>query len=1058
MQDLPNPLKILNSKISEMIINAPAVLDFATRKKRYRKVIKKIQQARILIAASTAIEDNTEIEKNLCLWQQKAEEELAPLVGIYRIVPEPLLAATQANDIQMLERLLQLYQDSPITDNQYDAFRYAIRHGNKAAVMLFLQYGYNIYCDQFANWMDNFICLFLSKTVSSKDKNEIAQAVLNTSVRAVQLAADNYKMDLNHIIVTYYWIDNENLREILLKFFIKLLDLPCVKTDLYSLLVFMLQQAKERQQDSEHGLAILKILIERGLKYQEGHLASHKIIYYCLRFNLVKILQVLLAYHWQMPKQLMLVSGISETDFGNDSNKTPLEVALEYRNIEMVRFLLERGVKSGDANSRWLIAIILGNSEQFNALLPVVKLNSFLFSSKYDPLSYAILSNKLDIIKYLIEQGFPVNILHMHVLADMYQESRINNAIISPISEIMTVLLLKIADKQQYYLAFLEAMLNSPQPCLLTVKQTLMQLKSLSDENKTVNEEPLLFTLMRSIIFRYSEPNAGSSIGLDDTDRNLIKAIITAGFNIKCQNNGGNRILHYLISFLPHDKAFAVIKYLLHEYSFDLNARNNDNESALFLALAKGELALAKLLTDKGADSKLLINNAGLTPLHKYLITKKQEQEEDRVYQKNIDYQIIKSIITVYGINPNHADKQGRRCIHITPYSKPKWLFLLGAHKDVSITAIVDEKQNNLLQDSKPKTRIAAYAENLILAYRNSNHTDNSVFSKIINLLAAGLKFQELLSIGNLELKEFLFKLMDFCPESLYIDTLINMINNNDSPDLIAAMLNYRKPLTARPEPVLINYKQSLLQANDIKLKYQMISNKILVLPNDIEALISLLDSSVIVNIVYTLNLRLIKYKNFKNENEVKFLCNFLSNLEYQDQLTLKDWQSIYEWNKQNNFNIYKLLMMLNLSDVLIYDGMLGLIDDNSFKFDFSHLADLLKSISIANNDIVKLRNILNRYKEDLRLMIAGPKLQQDHDRLSEMSFQLDAIEQSLLLLLEIEMQNHFKSKPLQYFTDITIFAAPAIAEMPCNSVLKKQRLEEDENLGTNPSKRRKLK
>ena len=89
----------------------------------------------------------------------------------------------------------------------------------------------------------------------------------------------------------------------------------------------------------------------------------------------------------------------------------------------------------------------------------------------------------------------------------------------------------------------------------------------------------------------------------------LVKKKIESGADVNVKNNNG-----YTPLFLASEKGYTEIVKLLLEYGADVNVKTNYENTPLYCASINGHTEIVKLLLDRGADVNVK-NNNGYTPL-----------------------------------------------------------------------------------------------------------------------------------------------------------------------------------------------------------------------------------------------------------------------------------------------------------------------------------------------------------------------------------------------------------------------------------------------------------
>jgi len=106
-----------------------------------------------------------------------------------------------------------------------------------------------------------------------------------------------------------------------------------------------------------------------------------------------------------------------------------------------------------------------------------------------------------------------------------------------------------------------------------------------------------------------------NAVKFDDVSE--VRSLLSKGVSPNSKDSNGNPILFVAI----REKSYKVIDILLTNKTIDVNLPNKSNETPLMIASIDGELAVDKLLVQKGAE----INREGWTPLHYACSTGKLE-------------------------------------------------------------------------------------------------------------------------------------------------------------------------------------------------------------------------------------------------------------------------------------------------------------------------------------------------------------------------------------------------------------------------------------------------
>ena len=103
------------------------------------------------------------------------------------------------------------------------------------------------------------------------------------------------------------------------------------------------------------------------------------------------------------------------------------------------------------------------------------------------------------------------------------------------------------------------------------------------------------------------------AIAAYDGKANIIPILLRFGADIKTRDKNGNTPLILVTRLSDQKNAVAVAKQLL-DAGIDINAQNNNGETALYRAVLKKNYALIRFLIENGADASIATNQ-GQTPL-----------------------------------------------------------------------------------------------------------------------------------------------------------------------------------------------------------------------------------------------------------------------------------------------------------------------------------------------------------------------------------------------------------------------------------------------------------
>ena len=118
--------------------------------------------------------------------------------------------------------------------------------------------------------------------------------------------------------------------------------------------------------------------------------------------------------------------------------------------------------------------------------------------------------------------------------------------------------------------------------------------------------------LLIFVFIEFSVCSAGSFedyfSAIKRNDLATVTSLLQRGFDPNSRDEAGDHGLFLALK----SSSWAVADALINAPKIDLEARNAKDESALMIAVLKGQLVLAEKLIDKGAD----VNKPGWTPLH----------------------------------------------------------------------------------------------------------------------------------------------------------------------------------------------------------------------------------------------------------------------------------------------------------------------------------------------------------------------------------------------------------------------------------------------------------
>lgn len=362
----------------------------------------------------------------------------------------------------------------------------------------------------------------------------------------------------------------------------------------------------------------------------------------------------------------ILINNGADINVKNSEGKTPLSIAIDNNNVDMVRLLLNHGAKINEITDRYT-----GRTEFFSAMrvgsISLVELLlqkganiNALDSNGMPPLASALWYKRKDIVELLINRGADVNILSKN--GDTLLQGHSHNI---DMFELLLKHGVNVNAKNKYGNTLLWSVCCDSEPSELLIKygaginirnsegRTILHLaaqsgrnivaKWLIDHGSDINAQddmgqtPIFYAVRsynRDIHFipyyGYEESaselskmtrqatqlsplsalNNGYPIGMDTSNsKAIVELLLLNGANINATDRLGQSLLHVAPT--------KDITKLLIDRKIHLNIkRHNDGATALHIAAEQGLRDVVKILLEHGADVNAT-DKFGNTPLHR---------------------------------------------------------------------------------------------------------------------------------------------------------------------------------------------------------------------------------------------------------------------------------------------------------------------------------------------------------------------------------------------------------------------------------------------------------
>lgn len=281
-----------------------------------------------------------------------------------------------------------------------------------------------------------------------------------------------------------------------------------------------------------------------------------------------------------------------------------LHAALQFRQYDIVEYLLDCGLDINFIDHTFgtpLMAAISFNNQEFIDLLLRRGADGSIEACGETALKIAIKKKNMNVIKYLLDAGVPVNVLGPDHGNELY---RVNDI------EIATILLNHGVDPNNQFF-------NGETPLVNAVRK---------------NNIPLIKLLLDHKADPNIKLNNGDNLAFCFRSIEALDLLLEAGLDTNVQDHEGKTCLHYSSSLcsydrislntrdpynrlhlIPHDDTLKVIHKLL--TITNPNIQDHTGQTPLHCAVQTRNLVYIKLLLDHHADPEL-VNLRKETPLH----------------------------------------------------------------------------------------------------------------------------------------------------------------------------------------------------------------------------------------------------------------------------------------------------------------------------------------------------------------------------------------------------------------------------------------------------------
>ena len=413
--------------------------------------------------------------------------------------------------------------------------------------------------------------------------------------------------------------------------------LYAIENSKMNVLVELMKQGAKINLDETIINKISEHILDSGIEERELSI----LLFYSVKHNNIFLANALLRKNIDINIRQLL-----RGNFSQFSNMTPLMVAAQNNNTEMVKLLMDRGA---DAALDLLSAIKEENYEVTRMLVENgVDVN--LSRRGETPIKLAIESGNLEILKYLLNKGADINtktvndvsLLHIAVFHRMYDVVKIliekgidvNLKDIEGETPLSLAVLIGLYETAKILIdrgANVDAEKSDGTTPLMVASLfgRMNEIELLLEHNAGINKKdkigdtPLLLSILnkeKATTKLLIEKGADIHAKREDGTTPLMMAsfygmvevmeiLIKRGADVNARKTDGSTAL----TRAAHNGKYEAVRILL-EHEVDVNALNNEMETPLFLASQKGYTNIVELLIEKGADVNIK-NTEGKTPL-----------------------------------------------------------------------------------------------------------------------------------------------------------------------------------------------------------------------------------------------------------------------------------------------------------------------------------------------------------------------------------------------------------------------------------------------------------
>jgi len=282
--------------------------------------------------------------------------------------------------------------------------------------------------------------------------------------------------------------------------------------------------------------------------------------------------------------------------------QSPLYIAVNHSYVDIVKLLISRNIKLTDYDKEAILfPAIERMPEMVDIFLRMGAVKDSRYKEMWTPLQYAIWYRRFDLIPLLHTRPFDLNTRErqsgMYPIFKVIQDGTIQDL------EILLVLGANVNVEYSGQSPVMYAIkCNKPEFVAFLLKSNPEALKSLDNEGHSLlylaanNMECFKLLLEKGMTWKDQEEVQAfvSSCTYNDACKFQVKNYIDPYFT----DENGNNILHRVLLSKAPD---AIKTTFLADY-VNINAANQDGDTALHLAVLRGDDVMVQILIDKGAD------------------------------------------------------------------------------------------------------------------------------------------------------------------------------------------------------------------------------------------------------------------------------------------------------------------------------------------------------------------------------------------------------------------------------------------------------------------------